>query len=75
MSIFSFRNYFEQLIGVPIKDGEHGESKTGIIHKLTVGLMETDESEYCLELLSQAGIFEFLNALKNLYELLRLYVS
>jgi four helix bundle protein len=42
-------------IGANIREAEQAQSKTDFIHKLSIALKETNETEYWLELLYQSG--------------------
>lgn len=41
-------------IGALVRESEHAESKADFIHKLSIALKETNETDYWLELLSQS---------------------
>jgi four helix bundle protein len=65
-------------IGAMVREAEHAESKSDFIHKLSIGLKETNETEYWLELLQQSGYldknnFDPFNL--EIKELLRLLIS
>ena len=65
-------------IGAIIREAEHAESLKAFIHKLSIGLKETNESKYWLDLLSATGLitkkmFDSLN--RDCEELLKLLTA
>lgn len=45
-------------VGAMVREAQHAESKADFIHKLSIGLKESNESEYWVELLTRSGLFE-----------------
>jgi four helix bundle protein len=65
-------------IGANIREGEQAQSRIDFIHKLSISLKETNETEYWLELLNQSGYLEsklFDSLYKDCKELLKLLTS
>src|SRR5437763_4232677 len=65
-------------IGALVRESEHAESTADFIHKLSVALKETNETEYWLLLLLQTDFIsekEFKSIHADVEELLRLLIS
>lgn len=65
-------------IGANVREAEHAESKKDFIHKLSISLKETNETEYWLELLYKSSYIldiEFKSISKDITELLKLLIS
>jgi four helix bundle protein len=65
-------------IGAIIREAEHAESTNDFIHKLSIGLKETNESKYWLDLLVATDfitkkMYESIN--KDCEELLKMLIS
>jgi len=45
-------------IGALVRESEHAESKADFIHKLSIALKETNETEYWLDLLHQSDYLD-----------------
>ena len=65
-------------IGANIREAEQAESKNDFIHKLSIALKETNETEYWLELLHQSNYLNqqsFDSLFNDCKELLKLLIS
>ena len=65
-------------IGANIREAEHAQSKADFIHKLSISLKETNETEYWLDLLYETKYInqiEFENIKPKIIELLKLLTS
>ena len=65
-------------IGALVRESQHAESKADFIHKLSIALKETNETEYWIELLFQSGYLEeksYHSIHKDVEELLKLLIS
>lgn len=45
-------------IGALIREGEYAQSKTDFIHKMTISLKETNETDYWISILKDTGYIE-----------------
>jgi four helix bundle protein len=65
-------------IGALIREAEHAESRRDFIHKLSISLKEANETDYWIELLSQASLItsEHYDTLHpQIQELIKLLIS
>jgi len=65
-------------IGAMIRESEQAESKSDFIHKLSIALKETNESEYWIELLYKSGFIDeksFQSIQTDVEELLKLLIA
>ena len=65
-------------IGANIREAEHAQSKADFIHKLSISLKESNETEYWLDLLYETKYInqiEFENIKPKIIELLKLLTS
>ncbi len=65
-------------IGANIRESEHGQSKADFIHKISIALKETNETDYWLELLFQGGYLEekmFLSIKQDCEEILKILTA
>ena len=65
-------------IGALVRESQHAESKADFIHKLSIALKETNETEYWIELLFQSGYLEeksYRSIHTDVEELLKLLIS
>ncbi len=65
-------------IGANIREAEYAESKADFIHKLSIALKETNETEYWLDLLFETKYInaqEFENIKPKVIEILKLLIS
>jgi four helix bundle protein len=68
----------ETAIGALVRESQHAESKADFIHKLSIALKETNETEYWIELLFQSGYLEeksYHSIHTDVEELLKLLIS
>ena len=65
-------------VGALIRESEHAESKSDFIHKLSVALKETNETEYWIELLHKSDFIDeksFQSIKADIIELLKLLTA
>jgi four helix bundle protein len=65
-------------IGALVREAEFAQSKADFIHKLSIALKETNETEYCLELLKDGGYISpqmYSGIYPDIEELIKLLVS
>lgn len=65
-------------IGALVREAEYGQSKIDFIHKLTIALKETNETEYWLNILHDTGYIEqklCISLTDDCQELLKLLIA
>ena len=65
-------------IGANIREAEQAESKADFIHKMSISLKETNESDYWIDLLHKSGYLDetrYLSIKKDVTELLKMLIS
>ena len=65
-------------VGALIRESEHAESRADFIHKMSIALKETNETEYWLLLLHDTGYLEkkiYESIVSDCQELIRMLIS
>ncbi|MEA3465770.1 MAG: four helix bundle protein [Thermodesulfobacteriota bacterium] len=69
---------FGTAIGALVREGEHAESKTDFIHKMSIALKEANETDYWIELLFGSEIIvskEYNSINADIVEIIKLLTS